>query len=409
MAEGLPIRKYVKVKLKKRKNRVRGTGQQSTSYALRWTEYGQRRSLSLGPHATSAYAERMRGEMESKLNSPSQHQALKPVQWKAFVEDYLNQTYPGYDLPSKERKEKARDWKKSLGTMKREHLAIRHFGRIVEPDWCHDITTRDRDRYVTERMKEAGSAATVDAELRAMHHLVEIMEEWGHRTKGENPFAGKAKVDERRRRRKGQDKGTKEKHYTFEEVKAVLALATKEAGEDPTFEKKRLRALVYFIAFTGCRFGEAAHLEWQDIDWDNGIAWLYFKVDNDLKTEGSQAPFGLPEKLMAVLREWELDKICSWVFSNSRKTPWKAGAPGYRPFDQIQALGERLGIEGANFKRFRHAMATHGKGRFGMTAEQVQAQLRHTTTDTQKHYTHDDLANLRDAVKKVDFEDQPVK
>ena len=37
----------------------------------------------------------------------------------------------------------------------------------------------------------------------------------------------------------------------------------------------------------------------------------------------------------------------------------------------------------------------HGKQRFGMTGEQVRAQLRHTTTQTQKHYEKDDLANLR--------------
>jgi len=49
-------------------------------------------------------------------------------------------------------------------------------------------------------------------------------------------------------------------------------------------------------------------------------------------------------------------------------------------------------------------MSTLGKGRFGMSAEQVRAQLRHTTTDTQEHYDHDDLANLRDAVRGVDFE-----
>jgi hypothetical protein len=38
-----------------------------------------------------------------------------------------------------------------------------------------------------------------------------------------------------------------------------------------------------------------------------------------------------------------------------------------------------------------------------MSREQVQAQLRHTTADTQDHYKHDDLANLRDTVGKVDF------
>lgn len=37
--------------------------------------------------------------------------------------------------------------------------------------------------------------------------------------------------------------------------------------------------------------------------------------------------------------------------------------------------------------------------RFGMSAEQVRAQLWHTT-DTQKHDEEDDLANLRDAMKR---------
>jgi integrase len=100
-----------------------------------------------------------------------------------------------------------------------------------------------------------------------------------------------------------------------------------------------------------------------------------------------------------VLRDWEKDKTCSWVFPNNKLKPWKTGSVSYRPFDQVQALGERAGVEGAIFKRFRHALATHGKQRFGMNREQVQAQLRHTLD-----YTHDDLDNLRDAVKAVDFE-----
>jgi integrase len=117
----------------------------------------------------------------------------------------------------------------------------------------------------------------------------------------------------------------------------------------------------------------------------------------------SQAPFGLPDRLIEVLRDWQKDATCSWVFPNNKGKPWKTGSVSYRPFDQMQALGERAGVKGANFKRFRHALATHGKQRFGMSREQVQAQLRHTTTDTQEHYTHDDIANLRAAVRKVDF------
>jgi hypothetical protein len=130
---------------------------------------------------------------------------------------------------------------------------------------------------------------------------------------------------------------------------------------------------------------------------------LYFKFENDLKTEGSEAPFGMPDVLMDVLREWQQEKTCNWVFPNSRMKPWTAGAPGYRPFDQLKELAGRAGIQHANWKMFRHSFDTHGKGRFGMTREQMKNQLRHTTEETQKHYDQDDLQNLRDAVKDIDF------
>ncbi len=38
-----------------------------------------------------------------------------------------------------------------------------------------------------------------------------------------------------------------------------------------------------------------------------------------------------------------------------------------------------------------------------MTKEQMRAHLRHTTDQTQKHYDHADLENLREAVKEIDF------
>jgi integrase len=253
---------------------------------------------------------------------------------------------------------------------------------------------------VTERLAEVSSPASVDAELRALHTLMETAEEWGHRAKGENPFSGKTKVEGRRRRKKTRE-ATGERHYTFEQVRAILKKATEEATD---WNRRRLRALVYFVAYTGARINEVIQLEWKDIDFEEGVAWLHHTVDRDLKTEASAAPFGLTAKLLAVLREWEAEKNCEWVFPNTSKKPWKSGAPGYRHFDQLQDLGKRAGVEGANWKRFRHTLATLGKGRFGMTREQVQAQLRHTLESTQDNYSHDDLASLRGAVQAIDFD-----
>jgi integrase len=408
---GLPVRKYVKVWLKKRKNRRREDGgEPSISYTLQWLEYGKDQYLSLGPHATRAYAEEARRRKEAELNSFEQQSNLDPISWADFRTKYMNTFYPGHELPPKERKTASAGWGKSWASCRSERLALDNFTRIINPGWCHQVTTAHREEFVAARLAEVSSAASVDTDLRVLRAVFNVMEEWKHRPEGTNPFAGRGKATVGARRKRHKERTREEpsnaKHYTFEEVRAILARATEEALAEPTFEKKRLRALVYFIAYTGCRFSEAVHVEWKDIDFERRVAWLFFKIENDLKTEGSQAPFGLPARLVEVLREWERDRPegISWVFPNVKGRPWKLGGPGYRPFDQMQELGDRAGVKGANFKRFRHALATHGKGRFGMTTEQVQAQLRHTTEETQKHYSHDDIANLADAVRGVDFE-----
>jgi integrase len=210
----------------------------------------------------------------------------------------------------------------------------------------------------------------------------------------------------RRRRVKEQEREAKPEYYTLEQLRALLDQADKEAREaeeKDAWRKHRLRTLVYFMAYTGARVREVLYLEWTEIDWKEGVPWLHFKIENDLKTEDSAAPFGLPDALLTVLREWEKQKTCKWVFANTENRPWVTSGPGYKPLDLFKALAKRAGIDHATWKMFRHSFDTHGNGRFGMSKAQMQAQLRHTTEDTQKHYDHDDLANLRDAVKGIDF------
>jgi len=184
MSGRLPVRKYIKVYVQKRKNKPLEGRERTTSYTLYWKEHGERRFLSLGQYSTRAFAERMAREKEAELNSAKVEAVLKPATWDAVIKDYLDQTYPGHDLPTAERKKQEPEWRKSLGTMKRERLAFGHFERIAKPYWCHDISGRDRDVFVSERLKEVQSPATLEAELRALHTLAELMEEWGHRPKG---------------------------------------------------------------------------------------------------------------------------------------------------------------------------------------------------------------------------------
>ena len=250
----------------------------STSYTLEWVEFGQRRFFSLGPHATLAFAREAARRKEQELNNPERLDALEPVTWDVFKKKYLDTIYPGHDLPTALRKEKEKSWPKSRGTFKRERNALDSFSRLIKPGFCHEITAEGRERFVQKRLPEVGSSLTVDTELRALRLFCNVMEEWKHRPENSNPFAGRGRATAGARRKRAKEREAadvrKEKHYTFDEVKAILARAAQEAAEDPTFAKKRLRALVSFIAYTGCRFGEAVHLEWKDVDWDRGVACL---------------------------------------------------------------------------------------------------------------------------------------
>lgn len=401
----LPVRKYVKVWLKRRKNPPKQDGSRRISYTLQWTQFGEDRYLSLGPHGTLAFAKEAVRQKEAELNSFERGPSLDPISWTAFESKYLSTQYPGYDKAFKERKIAAKAWGKSLASMRSERLALANFGRLIKVEWVHEITTAERERFVAKRLTEVDSPASVDTDLRVLRAIFNVAEEWKHLPEHSNPFAGrgKATVGVRRRREKERGRKEPERHYTFDQVQRILRQTDKETRKQRTFESLRLRALIYFIAYTGCRFSEAAHLEWKDIQWNDGIAWLYFKIENDLKTEGSQAPFGLPDPLIDVLKQWEKSKTCDWVFPNERRTPWKSGGATYRPIDQLKALAKRADIKEATFKRFRHTLATIGKGRFGLTAEQIRAQLRHTTAETQAHYTHDDIASLRGAAKRINF------
>src|SRR5205823_4425031 len=114
-------------------------------------------------------------------------------------------------------------------------LAMENFTRLAKPGWCHEMTSATREEFVRDRLAEVNSPASVDADLRVLRALFNVMEEWKHRPAGSNPFGGrgKATVGARRRRAKErvQENVPKEKHYTFEEVRSILALATKEADE----------------------------------------------------------------------------------------------------------------------------------------------------------------------------------
>src|SRR4051794_23116331 len=198
----MPVRKYINVWVKKRKNR-KGTQRKETfSYTLQWMEFGQDRYMSLGHKATLAYAKEAAKKKEAELNSFEKQSSLDPVKWDAFQKKYLDTFYPGHDKPPAERREAQKTWGKSHASMRSERLAMENFKRLVEPGWVHEVTTADRETFLTKRLAEVGSSASVDTDLRVLRAVFNVAEEWKHCPEGDNPFAGrgKATVGARRKR-----------------------------------------------------------------------------------------------------------------------------------------------------------------------------------------------------------------
>ena len=340
-------RRYIRVWVERRKNPPRKDGSRTTSYTLEWLEFGERRFMSLGPGATLAYARRAAKLKEDELNSPETQQGLDPISWERFRQKYLDSHYPGHSLTRKERKAASKTWQNSEATMAEERRVLRIFGEIVKPDWCHEITTEDRETFIRGRMAQVPSPSSVDKDLRILRYLFNVLEDWHHRPKSTNPFAGRGNATIGSRRRREKDKGRHKPpvYYTRPQVAALLNQADQEIGEKPDdWNRRRLRALIYFEAYTGVRIEEALFLEWDDIDWRAGVANINFKVEHDLKTQGSENPIGLPDALIEVLREWEAHKTCNWVFPNTRRRPWTGGSPGSKHIDQLKALAVRAGV-----------------------------------------------------------------
>jgi len=353
----------------------------------------------------------MARELESQLNSVSPDDVLTPLSWGDFRDKFLETFYPGHGLPKAERQPHESKWTNAIATMREERRVLDSFQKVSGSRWCHEITSEDREAFIQLRMDEVSSGETINKNLGILRHLFNVLEEWNHRRCGTNPFAGtgKATIGKRRRRRKKMEReqaGTiKPEFYSIEQVRAILAQADKDVQEQPdNWAVNRLRALIYFVAYTGPRIKEVLYLEWQDISFEAGIAYLHPRLENMLKTEVSAAPVGLADPLLTVLSAWRTMQRCPLVFPNLRKdTPWITGGKGYKPLDQLKELAGRAGVEHATWKMFRDTLTTLGKSQFKLTEAQLQAMLRHTTTQTQKHYTHDELLGLRANANAFNF------
>jgi len=207
-----------------------------------------------------------------------------------------------------------------------------------------------------------------------------------------------------------EKKATGPKHQTIAELQRLFETADLEARTADSISRRwkarRRRALLYLLAHTGVRKMEALTLRTENV---NVVERFLLIEDNDeigyeTKTVASRASVPMTSKCAFVLADW-LQHVCGkFVFPQiTADRPWIMGKTGYRPLDEIKALGERAGVKGVTLHSLRHSYATHAETLWGLTAEQIARILRHTNIKTQQHYLHGDLANLTRLTEGKDF------
>lgn len=192
------------------------------------------------------------------------------------------------------------------------------------------------------------------------------------------------------------------RHRSVEQISRVLARADAEAAFGDWFAH-RLRAMVYLFAFTGMRAGEGYHLAADEVHVAERYLHFQAKPTWSPKTLKSAAPIGLNETLAAVLAEWLPLSGSYWAFPTvDRLRPWKTGGPGFRPLDQIKALGDRAGVPGLTIIGFRKTIGTLAK-EIGISELERKNLLRHTDVKTGMHYDEADADISRRIVAKLPF------
>jgi integrase len=85
-----------------------------------------------------------------------------------------------------------------------------------------------------------------------------------------------------------------------------------------------------------------------------------------------------------------------------RRGPWTGGTGDDKALACFQAVAVRAGIECVDFQMLRRSLTTHLR-HFGVSAGMASKVLRHSVEVDELWYHGSDEANLRDAVKDVEF------
>lgn len=162
----------------------------------------------------------------------------------------------------------------------------------------------------------------------------------------------------------------------------------------------RFRQMLVFLRYTGARPGEAAALEWEDIDIENAV--IVLNEHKTSKTQRVKKPRVIPlhavvvKLLISIRKRNEPGKL---VFLTHRKSAWNRCNLGQR----MRRAREIAGVPtDAKLYGLRHAFGTRSIIN-GVDIKTLAELMGHTTTRMTEHYLHlsGQRAHLADAMRRA--------
>jgi integrase len=213
-----------------------GVYQKGSHYYIDYYISGRRRRECIGPDKRLAETVLKKRKVEIAEGRYMDIKKNEKIKFENFADQYL-------ELHSKINN---RSWQKS------DLHNIKSIKRHFSGKYLYEITPVMIERFKTERIKEV-SPATVNRNLTCLKSMFNKAIQWGKLE--ENPFRAVKLLKENNKRLRYLEK---------EEIIRLLARCT-----------KHLRPIVVIALNTGMRKGEILGLKWQDIDFKQGIIYLY--------------------------------------------------------------------------------------------------------------------------------------
>ena len=239
----------------------------------------------------------------------------------------------------------------------------------------NSVTPADVRSFVAELGDQGKGPTTIEACIRLLHRLFQVAVEEERTSR--NPCSG-VKVPQANRR--------DPRFLTEEEVRRVGDLVP-----------DRYRCLVYFLAYSGLRIGEASALRVRHLDLQRGVVNVTEsspevegrKIPGDTKNRKARAVYIGPE-LRGMLREHltrygrPLDRE-SFVFTGDREAQIRQNAFRARVF---QPAARKAGIDPVpTVHDLRHTAASL-MAKAGYTLLEAQRALGHSTQAMVERYSH---------------------